>query len=955
MADGQVVFEISGDPKNINATVKEVTGNIQQESKKWDQAVNQSTGNMEASFASMVKNIAAGITAAKIGKAILDWGKNAISAASDLAEVQNVVDVTFGDGAKQIESWAKTAGTQFGLTETQAKKFTSTLGAMMKSSGVAGDEIVSMSTDLAGLAADMASFYNLDFETAFQKIRSGISGETEPLKQLGVNMSVANLEAFALEQGITKSFNAMSQGEQVMLRYQYLMQATADAQGDFSRTSDSFANATRRVEAAMDTINTKGGQLLLSVIEPLTSGLADFLTQITTPPESTIFDDFNEIDLDTAGKMNDLEQTYNKAQDIINLLKEISEQTLTLKDGSTVTFEELFKDIGNVEKNGGDVRGYLEGLGVDVDLVIQKYQVWKESTRQLTSLVPSLTAAIDSETGAINGGTGALQKNLDEWKAYQEKKIAWAAYYAKEQALAERKASLFMYEFDEGSARQAVIRQKATLDRLREELGVGNENYDLIIKLNATGGQAPLTEAEKQWNDAVRTLGELQKAAADAGSELTQQTVDYSAAEQQLADGKAALIEKYGEEEDAANDAGDAVEDYGGKSTEAWQKATTGAQEAIKALSDYVKGVHDATEQTVNSIIKGFDKVTKSGDESRQKSSEYAAQEIELIQQYQSELSKYLNADGSVNLKKMSDDYDNLTKAEQEAYNKLADLHNKQKEVNESLNAYKPETMAQNLQTQIDFMSEYVDNLAKAREMGLSDELLASLSDGTAESAEYLAGLVKDAEGAAKVDELFQKVQEAKKGFTDALTQQKLTVDETYQAMVDKAKEAIGEMSLGGEAEAAMGETVSGLASGISSHVSEVSAAVDSIISELERLNGFGVSINLGAFGSIDFTIPFGLDGSHALGLDYVPFNGYLAELHEGEGILTAEENRIWQRFKNGGSASQNVDYDALGGVMRDNVKPGGDVFLDGRTVGKVISDIQGQSYRSLKKSGWQS
>ena len=86
-------------------------------------------------------------------------------------------------------------------------------------------------------------------------------------------------------------------------------------------------------------------------------------------------------------------------------------------------------------------------------------------------------------------------------------------------------------------------------------------------------------------------------------------------------------------------------------------------------------------------------------------------------------------------------------------------------------------------------------------------------------------------------------------------------------------------------------------------------------------------------------------------GLDYVPFDGYLASLHEGEGILTAEENRIWQRFKNGGTG---IDYDVMGGVMRDNIKPGGDVYLDGKVVGNVLSDRQGRAYRSLQRSGWQ-
>ena len=186
---------------------------------------------------------------------------------------------------------------------------------------------------------------------------------------------------------------------------------------------------------------------------------------------------------------------------------------------------------------------------------------------------------------------------------------------------------------------------------------------------------------------------------------------------------------------------------------------------------------------------------------------------------------------------------------------------------------------------------------------------------------------------------------------SDALTQQKLTVDETYNAMVAKAKEAIGEMNQGEAAAAAMGDTVAGLATGISSHVGEVQAAVDSIISELDRLNGYGINVDLGSFGSIDFV----LNGSHATGLDYVPFNGYLAELHEGEGILTAEENRLWQRFKNGGASTRNVDYDALGATMRDNVKPGGNVYLDGRVVGSVISEQQGRSYRTLQRSGWQS
>ena len=232
--------------------MRDTTNLIEKEGKKWDREASATSDSIGDRFTSMFKKITAAAVAAKVGQVLKNWAKDAIEAASALEEVQNVVDVTFGESASEIDAWAKNAITQFGLTETQAKQFASTMGAMMKSSGLAGQEIVGMSENLAGLAADMASFYNMDFETAFNKIRSGISGETEPLKQLGINMSVANLEAFALTQGITKAFDKMSQSEQIVLRYQYLMQATADAQGDFARTSDGYANGLRLLDSQLN-------------------------------------------------------------------------------------------------------------------------------------------------------------------------------------------------------------------------------------------------------------------------------------------------------------------------------------------------------------------------------------------------------------------------------------------------------------------------------------------------------------------------------------------------------------------------------------------------------------------------------------------------------------------------------------------------------------------------------
>lgn len=197
---------------------------------------------------------------------ITAFGTYAVKMASDLNEVQNVVDTTFENSSETINKFAKSAAEQFGISELSAKQFTGTMGAMLKSMGLGNKDITDMSIALSGLAGDMASFYNLNPEEAFEKLRAGISGETEPLKQLGINMSVVNLEAFAMSKGITKSYDSMTQAEQATLRYQYIMETTADAQGDYSKTADSTANKTRTTMLQFQTLSAELGQQLLPIV-----------------------------------------------------------------------------------------------------------------------------------------------------------------------------------------------------------------------------------------------------------------------------------------------------------------------------------------------------------------------------------------------------------------------------------------------------------------------------------------------------------------------------------------------------------------------------------------------------------------------------------------------------------------------------------------------------------------
>lgn len=251
---------------------------VQQQTQKTTNVVQQQTEKIKSALGKIGKVVAVAFSVT----ALLSFGKSCIELGSDLAEVQNVVDVTFGSMSESVNKFARDALEQFGLSETSAKKYTSTLGAMLKSMGFTTSAAADMSMEMTGLAADMASFYNLDTDAAFEKIRSGISGETEPLKQLGINLSVANLEAYALSQGMTTAYSAMSQQEQALLRYNYLLSVTADAQGDFARTSDGWANQVRVLTERFNALKAAIGKGLIAVLTPVVRALNNLLAKILT-------------------------------------------------------------------------------------------------------------------------------------------------------------------------------------------------------------------------------------------------------------------------------------------------------------------------------------------------------------------------------------------------------------------------------------------------------------------------------------------------------------------------------------------------------------------------------------------------------------------------------------------------------------------------------------------------
>ena len=195
-----------------------------------------------------------------------DFIGEGIDFASDLQEVDNVVSTSFKNATAEVKAFADSAAGQFGLSSLAAQSYAGKLGAAFNAMGLS-QQAAEMSTTLTGLSGDLSSFWNITADEAYGKVFSGvISGETEGLKSLGIVMSDTNLQAFALTQGITKKTGAMGADEKALLRYRYLLNATSEAQGDFAKTSGSYANQMRIATLQTNNAEAAFGQKLLPTV-----------------------------------------------------------------------------------------------------------------------------------------------------------------------------------------------------------------------------------------------------------------------------------------------------------------------------------------------------------------------------------------------------------------------------------------------------------------------------------------------------------------------------------------------------------------------------------------------------------------------------------------------------------------------------------------------------------------
>lgn len=341
-----------------------------------DLVVNQNQFNRQMrGITGLAKKAGLALAGAFAVKKLVDFTASCLELGSDLNEVQNVVDVAFPHMTAQMDKWAKSAATSFGLSETMAKRYAGTFGAMSKAFGFSEKEAYDMSTTLTGLAGDVASFYNIAQDEAYTKLKSVFTGETETLKDLGIVMTQNALDAYAMANGIGKTTSAMSEQEKVALRYKFVQDQLRLATGDFIRTQDSWANQVRILKLQFDSLKATLGQGFINLFTPIIKVINIVLSKIAT---------------------------------LANAFKAFTELITGKKSkGATSALDQTAKSADAAAESAGGASDAVGGIGNNVGKAAKAAKELKNATMGIDELNTIPDQYSDSGSGGGGGGSGS--------------------------------------------------------------------------------------------------------------------------------------------------------------------------------------------------------------------------------------------------------------------------------------------------------------------------------------------------------------------------------------------------------------------------------------------------------------------------------------------------------------------------------------------------------------------
>lgn len=273
-----LLIRIGADPDDL----KRGLGNAKKEVQRFGKDVSSHA----SSAADSIRNLGAALASAFAFNGLKEVGLNMIKLAMDAQESENKFQVVLGNMADSARKWSMELSKSLKMNQYEVRNNLAGMYSIIESLGFGGDAALNMSKGITQLAYDLSSLHNIDTKTAFEKLRSGMVGETEPMMDLGVNLLETNLKLKAVQMGLIKTGQEMTEQQKVIARYNIIMEATKKAHGDMARTIDSPANQARIARAKYAELSAQLADKLLPSINKILHGINYLLEKFQKLPDS---------------------------------------------------------------------------------------------------------------------------------------------------------------------------------------------------------------------------------------------------------------------------------------------------------------------------------------------------------------------------------------------------------------------------------------------------------------------------------------------------------------------------------------------------------------------------------------------------------------------------------------------------------------------------------------------
>lgn len=323
-------------------------------------SLKKSADKSRSGITSAFKKLKTGIVALGIGKVI----KDSIKMGMDAVESDSLFETSLGKWADSVRDWSEETANALGLNAVAMRKNTGVIYNMTSSMGVAEDNALKMSKGISLLSEDMASFYNLDSSEAFNKLRAGLTGETEPLKALGILVDENTVKQVAYSEGIAQNGAELTQQQKVLARYVAILKQTGNAQGDLARTIDSPANQLRLLKNQVSQLGLAFSNFLMPIISAVLPYITAFAKVVTLALNSLA----KFMGLKSTNASNETDKISSNVGGIGTGLDNANKKAKKLKN-NLASFDEMnvLQDNSNDSNSSGSSGGAGAG-GLDFDL-----------------------------------------------------------------------------------------------------------------------------------------------------------------------------------------------------------------------------------------------------------------------------------------------------------------------------------------------------------------------------------------------------------------------------------------------------------------------------------------------------------------------------------------------------------------------------------------------------------